>query len=138
MPIDGIPWRGPGEDRPPLPLPPGRMRLRRDGGPRKRWRPGGAPPPPPLPPGRMPLRRDGGLRKRWRYVGVYGEAVMLCAARAEVGPTGQCFWALWARERGRELDHTSLRPGSREVVLDGPRVLIDGPDIYADLHLGEA
>src|ERR1700761_334766 len=110
MAPDGIPWRGPGDDRPALPLPPGRM----------------------------PLRRDGGLRKRWRYVGVYGEAVMLCAARAEVGPTGQCFWALWDRERGRELDHTSLRPGSREVVLDGPRVLIDGPGIYADLHLGEA
>jgi hypothetical protein len=103
-----IPWRGPGEDRPPLPLPPDPM----------------------------PLRRDGGLRKRWRYVGVYGERVMLCAARAEVGPTGQCFWALWDRERGRELDHTSLRPGSREVVMDGPRVLIDGPDIHAELLLG--
>jgi hypothetical protein len=110
MPISGIPWRGPGADRPPLPLPPGRM----------------------------PLRRDGGLRKRWRYVGVYGERVMLCAARAEVGPTGQCFWALWDRERGRQLDHTSLRPGSREVVLDGPRVLVDGPGIHAELQLGEA
>ena len=48
----------------------------------------------------MPLRRDGGLRKRWRYVGFYGEALMLCAARAEVGPTGQSFWVLWDRERG--------------------------------------
>jgi hypothetical protein len=103
-----IPWRGPGEDRPPLPLPPDPM----------------------------PLRRDGGLRKRWRYVGVYSDVLMLCAARAEVGPTGQCFWALWDRERGRELDHTSLRPGSREVVMDGPRVLIDGPDIHAELLLG--
>ena len=70
----------------------------------------------------MPLRRDGGLRKRWRYVGFYGEGLMLCAARAEVGPTGQCFWALWDRERGQELAHTSLRPGSREVLLDGPRL----------------
>ena len=24
---------------------------------------------------------------------------MLCAARAEVGPLGQCFWVLWDRER---------------------------------------
>ncbi len=85
----------------------------------------------------MPLRRDGALRKRWRYVGFYGEALMLCAARAEVGPTGQCFWALWDRERGRELDHTSLRPGSREVVLDGPRLTIDAPGLHAELRLGE-
>jgi Protein of unknown function (DUF2804) len=105
-----IPWRGPGEGRPSLPLPP-------------------AP---------MPLRRDGGLRKRWRYVGFYGEALMLCAARAEVGPLGQSFWVLWDRERGRELAHTALRPGSREVVLDGPRLVIEAPGLRADLRLGEA
>lgn len=86
----------------------------------------------------MPLRRDGGLRKRWRYVGFYGETLMLCAARAEVGPFGQSFWVLWDRERGRELAHTALRPGTREVVLDGPRVVIDGPGLHADLRLGEA
>jgi Protein of unknown function (DUF2804) len=86
----------------------------------------------------MPLRRDGGLRKRWRYVGFYGEELMLCAARAEVGPLSQSFWVLWDRERGRELAHTALRPGSREVILDGPRLLIDAPGLHADLHLGEA
>jgi hypothetical protein len=86
----------------------------------------------------MPLRRDGNLRKRWRYVGFYGETLMLCAARAEVGPTGQAFWVLWDRERGRELARTTLRPGSREVVLDGPRLQIDAPGLHADLHLGEA
>jgi hypothetical protein len=105
-----LPWRGPGPGRPSLPLPPGRM----------------------------PLRRDGGLRKRWRYVGFYGEELMLCAARAEVGPAGQCFWALWDRERGRSLAHTSLRPGSREVVLDGSHVVIDAPGLRAELLLGEA
>jgi hypothetical protein len=105
-----IPWRGPGDGRPDLPLPP-------------------AP---------MPLRRDGNLRKRWRYVGFYGEDLMLCAARAEVGPTGQAFWVLWDRRGGRELAHTTLRPGSREVVLDGPRLLIDAPGLHADLRLGEA
>jgi hypothetical protein len=110
MTTGGIPWRGPGDDRPRLPLPP-------------------AP---------MPLRRDGGLRKRWRYVGFYGETLMLCAARAEVGPLGQAFWVLWDRERGRELAHTALRPGSREVVLDGPHLLIDAPGLHADLRLGEA
>jgi hypothetical protein len=110
MAIGAIPWRGPGPGRPDLPLPPGPM----------------------------PLWRDGRLRKRWRYVGFYGEGLMLCAARAEVGPTGQCFWALWDRDEGRELDHTSLRPGSREVVLDGPRLTINAPGLHAELHLGEA
>jgi Protein of unknown function (DUF2804) len=110
MATSGIPWRGPGDDRPSLPLPP-------------------AP---------MPLRRDGGLRKRWRYVGFYGETLMLCAARAEVGPLGQAFWVLWDRERGRELAHTSLRPDSREVVLDGPRLRIDAPGLHADLRFGDA
>lgn len=104
-----IPWRGPGDGRPDLPLPPDPM----------------------------PLWRDGNLRKRWRYVGVYGEALMLCAARAEVGPAGSSFWALWDREQGRELAHTSLRPGSREVVIEGPRLLIDAPGLHADLHLGD-
>ncbi|HKZ15137.1 MAG TPA: DUF2804 family protein [Solirubrobacterales bacterium] len=106
----GIPWRGPGDERPDLPLPPGPM----------------------------PLRREGNLRKRWRYVGFYDEILMLCAARAEVGPTGQSFWVLWDRQQGRELAHTSLRPGSREVFLDGPRLLIDAPGLHADLRLGGA
>jgi hypothetical protein len=110
MATSAIPWRGPGDDRPALPLPPGPM----------------------------PLRRDGGLRKRWRYVGFYGEALMLCAARAEVGPAGQSFWVLWDRQQGRELAHTVLRPGSREVSFDGPRLTIDAPGLHAELRLGEA
>jgi hypothetical protein len=104
------PWRGPGPGRPDLPLPPGPM----------------------------PLWRDGAMRKRWRYVGFYGEGLMLCAARAEVGPTGQCFWGVWDSERGRQLDGTSMRPGSREVVLDGPRLTIDAPGLHAELTLGDA
>ena len=110
MAPSGIPWRGPGDGRPDLPLPPGPM----------------------------PLRRDGNLRKRWRYVGFYGETLMLCATRAEVGPTGSSFWVVWDRERGRELARNTLRPGSREVVLDGPRLLIDSPGLHADLRLGES
>jgi hypothetical protein len=110
MAISGIPWRGPGEGRPGLPLPPDPM----------------------------PLRRDGGLRKRWRYVGLYDEAVMLCAAKAEVGPASTSFWVLWDRENGRQLAHTALRPGSREVVFDGPWLVIDAPGLHAQLRLGEA
>lgn len=104
-----IPWRGPAGDRPDLPLPP-------------------AP---------MPLRAEGQNRKRWRYVGFFGEEVMLCAARAEVGPLGQCFWVFWDRQLRRRAAHVSLRPDSREVVLDGPRLEIDAHDLRASLRLGE-
>lgn len=104
-----IPWRGPGDGRPDLPLPPGPM----------------------------PLRRDGQTRKRWRYVGVFGPELMLCAARAEVGPLGQSFWVMWDREGRRHDARTTLRPGSREVRMDGPSLEIDSPGLRASLRLGE-
>jgi hypothetical protein len=104
-----LPWRGPGPDRPRLPLPPGPM----------------------------PLRRDGQLRKRWRYIGLFAEELMLCVAKAEVGPLRQSFWVLWDRERQRQLAHTALRPGSREVRMEGPLVEIDAAGLRASLRLGE-
>lgn len=110
MGVLGIPWRGPGPGRPNLPLPP-------------------AP---------MPMRRDGALRKRWRYVGLYADPLMLCAARAEVGPLAQSFWVLWDRARGQQLAHTSLRPGSREVRMGGDCVVIDAAGLRAELRLGAA
>jgi len=86
----------------------------------------------------MPLRRDGQTRKRWRYVGLYTEGLMLCAARAQVGPLSQSFWVLWDRERGEQLAHTAMRPGSREVRFDGPSLEIAARDLRASLTLGEA
>lgn len=109
MPSAQIPWRGPGDDRPDLPLPPGPM----------------------------PLRRDGQTRKRWRYIGVFGEELMLCAARAEIGPLAQSFWILWDREGRHHAAHTSLRPGGREVSMEGPKLEIDSPDLRASLRLGQ-
>lgn len=105
-----IPWRGPGPGRPELPLPPGPM----------------------------PLRRDRQTRKRWRYVGLYTEPLMLCAARAQVGPLSQSFWVLWDRERGSQLAHTAMRPGSREVRFDGPRLEIEARELRASLTLSDA
>ena len=64
-----LPWRGPGPGRPELPLPPDKL----------------------------PIRRDGHWRKRWRYVGAFGDELLLCAARINVGPLGQTFWAIWDR-----------------------------------------
>lgn len=69
----------------------------------------------PVPPARMPLRTGGQLRKRWRYVGLWGERYMLCAARVQVGPGRQRFWALWD---GQELrGRTSMLPIG--VAVDG-------------------
>jgi hypothetical protein len=85
----------------------------------------------------MPLRRDGQTRKRWRYIGCFGEEVMLCAARAEIGPLSQCFWVLLDRDSGEQHAHTSLRPGSREVTIDGPNLEIDAPGLRASLRLGD-
>jgi hypothetical protein len=110
MPSVPIPWRGPGGERPDLPLPPGPM----------------------------PLRRDGQNRKRWRYIGLFGEELMLCASRAEVGPLGQSFWVLWDRQGRSHYAHTTLRPGSREVTMNGSRLEIDAAGLRASLELGES
>jgi Protein of unknown function (DUF2804) len=88
-------------------------------------------------PASLRLFDRGQLRKRWRYVGVFAEELMLCAARAEVGPLTQSFWVLLDRGTGQQWAHTALRPGSREVALEGPRLEIDGPGLRASLRLGE-
>jgi Domain of unknown function (DUF2804), C-terminal len=88
-------------------------------------------------PGSMPLFDHGQLRKRWRYVGLFAEELMLCAARAEVGPMTQSFWVLWDRGARRQWEHTALRPGSREVTFDGSYLEIDSRDLRASLRLGD-
>ena len=83
-----IPWRGPGEGRPSLPLPPGAM----------------------------PLWRDGGLRKRWRYVGFYGETLMLLrGARRGRADGAVLLGALGPRARPRARPHlaASWQPRGR-------------------------
>jgi len=86
----------------------------------------------------MPLLDHGQLRKRWRYVALFDEELMLCAARAEVGPLSQSFWILLDRESGRQWEHASLRPGSREVVFAGRRLELDAEGLRARLELGDA
>ena len=91
--IASLPWRGPGPERPQLPLPPRRM----------------------------PLRRGGVWRKRWRYLGAFSDELILCAARVQVGPMGQTFWAVWDREGRKMWERTRLlAPGARgEVWTEG-------------------
>lgn len=86
------------------------------------WRgPDGRPDDLKLPPERMPLRFAGNNRKRWRYLGAFGEEAMVCAARVQVGPLGQTFWAVWDREERKLHERTVLRlPGARgEVWTEG-------------------
>src|SRR4029079_2361574 len=85
----------------------------------------------------LPLFDHRQLRKRWRYVGLFADEVMLCAARAEVGPLTQSFWVLLDRGSGHQCSHTALVPGSKEVTMEGPRLEIDGPGLRASLRLGE-
>jgi hypothetical protein len=68
-----------------------------------------------VPPARMAPWRSRRPLKRWRYVGLYGEGLMLCAARARVAGIPQAFFAVWDRRTLREA--TSTRP--RCVALDG-------------------
>jgi len=88
--LEALPWRGPGPDRP--------TKLK-------------------LPPERLGLRFAGTNRKRWRYVGAYSGEVMVCAARVQVGPVGQTFWAVWDRRERRLTERTTTRrPGARGEV----------------------
>lgn len=87
--LQSLPWRGPAEGRPELPLPPGSM----------------------------PLRFAGTWRKRWRYVAAFGEQVMLCAASVRIGPLGQTFWAILDRRTGEIVENTKqLLPAQRGEV----------------------
>jgi hypothetical protein len=92
----------------------------------------------------MPLLRQGRIRKRWRYLAVYEERVLLCAARVEVGPLQQSFWAVWDRERRVRLAHTSFLRGRNEVRIAGPgdrgpvNLQLEAAGASADLSLGES
>lgn len=104
--LERLPWRGPGEDRPQLAVPPARM----------------------------PLRDGGSFRKRWRYVAAFAEPFHLCAARVEVGPLGQTFWAIVDRETGQLYERTRMRlPAARGEVFREQR----GEDVVDRVSSGE-
>jgi len=105
-----LPWRGPGEGRPDLPLPPGPM----------------------------PVFRHGVMRKRWRYIGFYGDDIMICAAQVNIGPVNHCFWSIWDRVSGEVLEHTQLKPGRPEVSIEGNYVELRADGLRASLVLGPA
>ncbi len=86
-----------------------------------------------VPPERMPLVHDGRPLKAWRYVGLYTPALMLCAGRVRVGPSGQAFWAVWDREATVLHGRTSFITPSVAVADGGLRVR--GRGVRVDLAL---
>jgi hypothetical protein len=74
--------------------------------------------------------------KRWRYVGVFGEELSACAARVQIGPARQSFWALHLP--GRELrERTRLLPRASEVALAPGRLRVRDRGVELDLELAE-
>ena len=57
-------------------------------------------------------------------MGFFSEELLVCAARVEVGPLGQSFWAVLERSTGELHEQTRLRiPGRRgEVWTEGGRL----------------
>lgn len=84
----------------------------------------------------MPGWRGGRPLKAWTYVGAYGPDVMLCAARARVGPVPVAWWAVWDRGAGRMLARTARGRGGVEV--DARRLMVAGRRLALELALEHA
>ncbi len=85
----------------------------------------------------MPLFRGCRPLKRWRYVGVFCEELMLCAARVQVGPARQSFWALFTRADGRLRERTHALLGRGSVELETGRLRVNDGPVHIDLALEE-
>ncbi len=85
-----------------------------------------------------PVRRGGRWRKRWVYVAAFADEVMACAARVEIGPLSQTFWAILDRQSGELAERTKLRvPGARgEVRGDAKRMAIVAREANASMRVG--
>jgi uncharacterized protein DUF2804 len=85
-----------------------------------------------------PIRRRGRWRKRWVYVGAFADEVMACAARVEVGPFRQTFWAILDRSSGELAERTKARvPGARgEVRGDAAGMEISAGEASGSLRVG--
>ena len=64
---------------------------------------------------------------------------MLCAARVNVGPFRQTFWAVWDRGDKALYERTVMRlPGTRgQVRADGPEVRIVSREVEASIRIGD-
>jgi hypothetical protein len=83
----------------------------------------------------MPLVRGGRPRKRWTWVGAFGEELMLCAARAQVGVLPVAWWAVWDRTSGMLLERSARGGGGVTVAPD--RVRVRGRRVRFELSLDD-
>jgi hypothetical protein len=89
----------------------------------------------PLPPARLPLFYKGHLRKQWRYVSIWSADISVCAARVQVGPVPQEFWAVWDRRAGKLWEKTRLR--AARVHLTPGRLQVQDEVVEIDIRLEE-
>jgi Protein of unknown function (DUF2804) len=83
----------------------------------------------------MPLLRGGRPRKRWTWVGAFGEELMLCAARAQVGALPVAWWAVWDRVTGTLVERSARGTGGVTVAPD--RVRVRGRRVRLELSLDD-
>ena len=91
-------------------------------------------------PTRYSLLHAGRPLKRWRYVAVFDEHMMACAARVQVGPARQTFWALLTRADGRLRERTRMLAPRRDRAVElapGSLRVRDG-EVELELELAEA
>jgi hypothetical protein len=89
-------------------------------------------------PERLPLLRGTRPLKRWRYVAVFGEQLMACAARIQIGAARQSFWAVYLREQSILRERTHLLRGRDRVLLGGGALRVADAGVLLELSLREA
>jgi hypothetical protein len=70
-------------------------------------------------------------------VGIFCEQLMACAARVQVGPARQSFWALLERPGGGLRERTRRSPGRRAIELAPGRLRVRDGGVLIDLLLEE-
>jgi hypothetical protein len=85
----------------------------------------------------MSLFRGGRPLKRWRYVGIFSEELMACAARVQIGPACQTFWAIFSRAEHRTRERTHLLGQRGAVRFDAGRLRVEDGGLLLDVRLQE-
>jgi hypothetical protein len=88
-------------------------------------------------PERLSVMRGGRALKRWRYVGVFSEQMMACAARVQIGPARQSFWALYLRAEESMRQRTRMLRGSGAVALTEGALRVHDAGVHLELALSE-
>ena len=89
-------------------------------------------------PARLSPVRGGRALKRWRYVGLFCEQMMACAARVQIGPARQSFWALYLRSEGSLRERTRMLRGRGAVQLGQGQLQVHDAGVRLDFCFSEA